>query len=265
MERINTKENLLKTNTILDDYLKFYKSQIYLFFGKTGIGKSSLLIDLGIKFVKNGYKGIFISNQMSKEHFFERLISNLFNLSLNLEKDMFNSYIKDNIEYLRKNFYVTDLYKSSNLEKLIINDIKTNGNIDFIILDGLTNFYGDKNFENDKEYYIFLINLIEEIAYKYNILVLTTSYYNERLNHKINYLLENNINTENLKISTKDLKNFEILEPILSGIIGMTDIGFCDKTKFINLQILKQRFGLINSDININFKPENQYFEYFLK
>lgn len=67
------------------------------------------------------------------------------------------------------------------------------------------------------------------------------------------------------KISTKDLKNFEILEPILSGIIGMTDIGFCDKTKFINLQILKQRFGLINSDININFKPENQYFEYFLK
>lgn len=265
MERINTKENLLKTNTILDDYLKFYKSQIYLFFGKTGIGKSSLLIDLGIKFVKNGYKGIFISNQMSKEHFFERLISNLFNLSLNLEKDMFNSYIKDNIEYLRKNFYVTDLYKSSNLEKLIINDIKTNGNIDFIILDGLTNFYRDKNFENDKEHYIFLINLIEEIAYKYNILVLTTSYYNERLNHKINYLLENNINTENLKISTKDLKNFEILEPILSGIIGMTNIGFCDKTKFINLQILKQRFGLINSDININFKPENQYFEYFLK
>lgn len=265
MERINTKENLLKTNTKLDDYLKFYKSQIYLFFGKTGIGKSSLLIDLGIRFIKNGYKGIFISNQMSKEHFFERLISNLFNLSLNLEKDMFNPYIKDNIEYLRKNFYVTDLYKSSNLEKLIINDIKTNGNIDFIILDGLTNFYGDKNFENDKEHYIFLINLIEEIANKYNILILTTSYYNERLNHKINYLLENNINTENLKISTKDLKNFEILEPILSGIIGMTDIGFCDKTKFINLQILKQRFGLINSDININFKPENQYFEYFLK
>jgi DnaB-like helicase C terminal domain. len=265
MEKINTKENLLKTNTILDDYLKFYKSQIYLFFGKTGIGKSSLLIDLGIKFVKNGYKGIFISNQMSKEHFFERLISNLFNLSLNLEKDMFNSYIKDNIEYLRKNFYVTDLYKSSNLEKLIINDIKTNGNIDFIILDGLTNFYGDKNFENDKEHYIFLINLIDEIANKYNILVLTTSYYNERLNHKINYLLENNINLENFKISTKDLKNFEILEPILSGIIGMTDIGFYNKEKIINLQILKQRFGLINSDININFKPENQHFEYFLK
>ena len=178
MERINTKENLLKTNTILDDYLKFYKSQIYLFFGKTGIGKSSLLIDLG---------------------------------------------------------------------------------------DGLTNFYSDKNFENDKEHYKILINLLEEIAYKYNILVLTTSYYNERLNYKINYLIENNINPENLRMSTKDLKNFEILEPILSGIIGMTDIGFCDKTKFINLQILKQRFGLINSNININFKPENQYFEYFLR
>lgn len=67
------------------------------------------------------------------------------------------------------------------------------------------------------------------------------------------------------KISTKDLKNFEILEPILSGIIGMTDIGFCNKEKIINLQILKQRFGLINSDINIKFKPENQHFEYFLK
>lgn len=265
MEKINTKENLLKTNTILDDYLKFYKSQIYLFFGKTGIGKSSLLIDLGIKFVKNGYKGIFISNQMPKESFFEKLISNLFDLSLNLENDMFDLYIKDNIEYLKKNFYVTDLYKSSNLEKLIVNDIKTNENVDFIILDGLTNFYGDKNFENDREHYIFLINLIEEIANKYNILVLTTSYYNERLNHKINYLLENNIKLENFKTSTKDLKNFEILEPILSGIIGMTDIGFCNKEKIINLQILKQRFGLINSDININFKPENQHFEYFLK
>lgn len=265
MERINTKENLIKTNTILDDYLKFYKSQIYLFFGKTGIGKSSLLIDLGIKFIKNGYKGIFISNQMPKESFFERLISNLFDLSLNLEEDMFNSYIKDNIEYLRKNFYVTELSKSLNLEKLILNYIEKNKNIDFIILDGLTNFYGDKNFENDREHYIFLINLIEEIANKYNILVLTTSYYNERLNHKINYLLENNIKLENLKISTKDLKNFEILEPMLSSIIGMTDIGFCNKEKIINLQILKQRFGLINSDININFKPENQYFEYFLK
>ena len=63
----------------------------------------------------------------------------------------------------------------------------------------------------------------------------------------------------------KILKNFEILEPILSGIIGMTDIGFYNKEKIINLQILKQRFGLINSDININFKPENQHFEYFLK
>lgn len=261
MERINTKENLLKTNTKLDDYLKFYKSQIYLFFGKTGIGKSSLLIDLGIRFIKNGYKGIFISNQIPKECFFERLICNLCDLSLNLEKDI----LKNDIEILKKFFYVTDLSKSLDLEKLIINDIKTNENIDFIILDGLTNFYSDKNFENDKEHYKILINLLEEIAYKYNILVLTTSYYNERLNYKINYLIENNINPENLRMSTKDLKNFEILEPILSGIIGMTDIGFCDKTKFINLQILKQRFGLINSDININFKPENQYFEYFLK
>jgi hypothetical protein len=261
MERINTKENLLKTNTILDDYLKFYKSQIYLFFGKTGIGKSSLLIDLGIRFIKNGYKGIFISNQIPKECFFERLICNLCDLSLNLEKDI----LKNDIEILKKFFYVTDLSKSLDLEKLIINDIKTNENIDFIILDGLTNFYSDKNFENDKEHYKILINLLEEIAYKYNILVLTTSYYNERLNYKINYLIENNINPENLRMSTKDLKNFEILEPILSGIIGMTDIGFCDKTKFINLQILKQRFGLINSNININFKPENQYFEYFLR
>ena len=261
MERINTKENLLKTNTILDDYLKFYKSQIYLFFGKTGIGKSSLLIDLGIRFIKNGYKGIFISNQIPKECFFERLICNLCDLSLNLEKDI----LKNDIEILKKIFYVTDLSKSLDLEKLIINDIKTNENIDFIILDGLTNFYSDKNFENDKEHYKILINLLEEIAYKYNILVLTTSYYNERLNYKINYLIENNINPENLRMSTKDLKNFEILEPILSGIIGMTDIGFCDKTKFINLQILKQRFGLINSNININFKPENQYFEYFLR
>lgn len=261
MERINTKENLLKTNTILDDYLKFYKSQIYLFFGKTGIGKSSLLIDLGIRFIKNGYKGIFISNQIPKECFFERLICNLCDLSLNLEKDI----LKNDIEILKKFFYVTDLSKSLDLEKLIINDIKTNENIDFIILDGLTNFYSDKNFKNDKEHYKILINLLEEIAYKYNILVLTTSYYNERLNYKINYLIENNINPENLRMSTKDLKNFEILEPILSGIIGMTDIGFCDKTKFINLQILKQRFGLINSNININFKPENQYFEYFLR
>ena len=261
MERINTKENLLKTNTILDDYLKFYKSQIYLFFGKTGIGKSSLLIDLGIRFIKNGYKGIFISNQIPKECFFERLICNLCDLSLNLEKDI----LKNDIEILKKFFYVTNLSKSLDLEKLIINDIKTNENIDFIILDGLTNFYSDKNFENDKEHYKILINLLEEIAYKYNILVLTTSYYNERLNYKINYLIENNINPENLRMSTKDLKNFEILEPILSGIIGMTDIGFCDKTKFINLQILKQRFGLINSNININFKPENQYFEYFLR
>ena len=261
MERINTKENLLKTNTILDDYLKFYKSQIYLFFGKTGIGKSSLLIDLGIRFIKNGYKGIFISNQIPKECFFERLICNLCDLSLNLEKDI----LKNDIEILKKFFYVTDLSKSLDLEKLIINDIKTNENIDSIILDGLTNFYSDKNFENDKEHYKILINLLEEIAYKYNILVLTTSYYNERLNYKINYLIENNINPENLRMSTKDLKNFEILEPILSGIIGMTDIGFCDKTKFINLQILKQRFGLINSNININFKPENQYFEYFLR
>lgn len=265
MERINKNENLLKTNTILDDYLKFYKTQIYLFFGKTGIGKSSLLIDLGIKFVKNGYKGIFISNQMSKEVFFERLISNLFDLSLNIEDDIFNSYIESNIEYLKNNFYVTELYKSSNLEKLIVNYIEKNKNIDFIVLDDLTNFYSDKNFENEKEYYNFLINLIEEIAYKYNILVLTTSYYNERLNHKINYLIKNNINLEDLKISTKDLKNFEILEPMLSSIIGMTDIGFCNKTKLINLQILKQRFGLINSDIVIDFKPENQYFKYFLK
>lgn len=261
MEKINTKENLLKTNTILDDYLKFYKSQIYLFFGKTGIGKSSLLIDLGIKFIKNGYKGIFISNQIPKECFFERLICNLCDLSLNLEKDI----LKNDIEILKKFFYVTNLSKSSNLEKLIVNYIEKNKNIDFIILDGLTNFYSDKNFENDKEHYKILINLLEEIAYKYNILVLTTSYYNERLNYKINYLIENNINPENLRMSTKDLKNFEILEPILSAIIGMTDIGFCNKTKFINLQILKQRFGLVNSKININFKPENQYFEYFLK
>ena len=176
MERINTEENLLKTNTILDDYLMFYKSQIYLVFGETGIGKSSFLLDLGIRFVKNGYNGIFISNQMSNEITSKRIISNFFNISLNSEDEIFKLYTKNNIEYIEEKFYLAEVYTSSSLEILIKNYIKKNKKIDFLILDDLTNFIKDKNLENEKEYYKTIINLIEEIAYKYNILILTTSY-----------------------------------------------------------------------------------------
>lgn len=263
MERINTEENLLKTNTILDEYLKFYKSQIYLIFGETGVGKSSFLLDLGIRFVKNGYNGIFISNQMSTEVTSKRIISNLFNISLNSEDEIFKLYTKNNIEYLKENFCLAEVFNSLGLEQLII-DIKKNKKIDFIILDDLTTFIKDENRENEKEYYKQLIDLIEEIAYKYNILILTTSYYNDRLKLKKDYFVEKNINLDELKISVKDLKFNEIFEPKLSSIIGMNLINFNNKEKFINLQILKQRFGTVNSNININFNAEYQQFNFSL-
>lgn len=264
MERINTEENLLKTNTILDDYLMFYKSQIYLIFGETGIGKSSFLIDLGIRLVKNGYNGIFISNQMSTGITSERIISNLFNISLNSEDEIFKLYTKNNIEYLEEKFYLAEVFTSLCLETLIKNHIKKNKKIDFIILDDLTNFIKDKNQENEEEYYKTLINLIEEIAYKYNILILTTSYYNENLNCKKKYLIKKNISLDKLKISIKDLKYNAVLEPMLSSIIGMKLINFNDREKNINLQILKRRFGSVNSNININFNTEYQQFKFLL-
>lgn len=264
MERINTEENLLKTNTILDDYLKFYKSQIYLIFGETGVGKSSFLLDLGIRFVKNGYNGIFISNQMSTLRTSKRIISNLFNISLNSEDEIFKLYTKDNIEYLKENFCLAEVFNSLGLEQLIKGNIKKNQKIDFIILDDLESFIKDENMENEKEYYKKLIDLIEEIAYKYNILILTTSYYNDKLKFKKDYFVKKNIDLEELKISVKDLKFNEIFEPKLSSIIGLNPINFNDKEKVINLQILKQRFGTVNSNININFNTEYQQFNFLL-
>ena len=264
MERINTEENLLKTNTILDEYLKFYKSQIYLIFGETGVGKSSFLLDLGIRFVKNGYNGIFISNQMSTEVTSKKIISNLFNISLNSEDEIFKLYTKNNIEYLKENFCLAEVFNGLGLEKLIKVNIKKNKKIDFIILDDLESFIKAENIENEKEYCKKLIDLIEEIAYKYNILILTTSYYNDRLKFKKDYFVEKNIDLEELKITVKDLKFNEIFEPKLSSIIGMNLINFNDKEKFINLQILKQRFGTVNSNININFNAEYQQFNFSL-
>lgn len=264
MKRINTEENLLKTNTILDEYLKFYKSQIYLFFGETGVGKSSFLLDLGIRFVKNGYNGIFISNQMPTEVTSKRIISNLFNISLNSEDEIFKLYTKNNIEYLKENFCLAEVFNGLGLEKLIKVNIKKNKKIDFIILDDLESFIKAENIESEKEYCKKLIDLIEEIAYKYNILILTTSYYNDRLKFKKDYFVEKNIDLEELKITIKDLKFNEIFEPKLSSIIGMNLINFNDKEKFINLQILKQRFGTVNSNININFNAEYQQFNFSL-
>ena len=264
MERINTEENLLKTNTILDDYLKFYKSQIYLVFGETGIGKSSFLLDLGIRFVKNGYNGIFISNQMSTLTTSKRIISNLCNISLNSEDKIFDLYIKDNIEYLKENFCLAEVLNSLGLEQLIKGYIKRNKKIDFIVLDDLESFIKAENIENEKEQYKNLIDLIEEIAYKYNILILTTSYYNDRLKFKKNDFIEKNIDLEELKISVKDLKFNEIFEPKLSCIIGLNLINSNDKEKVINLQVLKQRFGSVNSNININFNTEYQQFNFSL-
>ena len=264
MKRINTEENLLKINTILDEYLKFYKSQIYLIFGEAGIGKSSFLLDLGIRFVKNGYNGIFISNQMSTKVTSKRIISNLFNISLNSDDDIFELYTKDNIEYLKENFCLAEVFNSLGLEQLIKANIKKNQKIDFIILDDLESFIKAENIENEKEQHKNLIDLIEEIAYKYNILILTTSYYNDRLKLKKDYFVEKNIDLEELKISVKDLKFNEIFEPKLSSIIGLNPINFNDKEKCINLQILKQRFGTVNSNININFNAEYQQFNFSL-
>ena len=44
----------------------------------------------------------------------------------------------------------------------------------------------------------------------------------------------------------------------------MKPINFNDKEKCINLQILKQRFGTVNSNININFNIEYQQFNFLL-
>ena len=51
---------------------------------------------------------------------------------------------------------------------------------------------------------------------------------------------------------------------MLNSIIGMKLINFNDKEKNINLQILKQRFGSVNSNININFNMEYQQFKFLL-
>ena len=95
-------------------------------------------------------------------------------------------------------------------------------------------------------------------------MILTTSYYNDRLKFKKDYFVEKNIDLEELKITVKDLKFNEIFEPKLSSIIGMNLINFNDKEKCINLQILKQRFGTANSNININFNAKYQQFNFSL-
>ena len=115
---INNNNNFIKTKPRLNTALGggLLKKELVIIAGATGMGKTTVAIDLLCEFVKNDYNTLFYTIEMSKPELYTKIANNLLN---NFNKKFSNDEVIK-IKKLCKNLIIKDDGKTS------LDDIKNN-------------------------------------------------------------------------------------------------------------------------------------------
>ena len=266
------KPKKILTNTALDEVLELVKKDVHIFAAETGLGKTAFLIDMALNLEKMGYRGIFFSCEMGIEQLSERIVANLTKIPLKILKDMDlmkevlanEEYKKkiDDIEKKKSKLRIIDgTFSVSKIEDYVKKEILVEKELDFIVIDYLQ-LLKDETLKNGTISYERVTSIskrLKEIAKENNIAILCIAQLSRAFADRKKSLKEG----EQLIMLPSDLKDSSQIEQDAGSITGLivTNVELdelnCQK-KLINLQILKQRSGIVRHDLEIEFITANQ-------
>jgi len=150
----NEKETFFPTNVkTLDEMLGggFVKHALYVFTGKTNIGKSLLLCSIAVDLVKQGYNVLYISGELSERMVLMRIDANVYDVSIKQLMNMDLESLRELFEQkkLKGELIIKDFPTSSTNTAQIrsyLDDLKMKMNFqpDFIIVDYITIFLSSR-------------------------------------------------------------------------------------------------------------------------
>ena len=268
----NKKPKKLLTNTALDEVLELVKKDVHIFAAETGLGKTAFLIDMALRLEKMGYRGIFFSCEMGIEQLSERIVANLTKIPLKILKDddlmkevLANEEYKKMIEDIEKKKsklrIIDGTFSVDKIEDYVKKEILVEKELDFIVIDYLQ-LLKDETLKSNSISYERVTSIskrLKEIAKENNIAILCIAQLSRAFADRKKSLKEG----EQLIMFPSDLKDSSQIEQDAGSITGLivTNVELdelkCQK-KLINLQILKQRSGIIRNDLEIEFITANQ-------
>lgn len=268
----NKKPKRILTNTALDEVLELVKKDVHIFAAETGLGKTAFLIDMALNLEKMGYRGIFFSCEMGIEQLSERIVANLTKIPLKILKDddlmkevLANEEYKKMIEDIEKKKsklrIIDGTFSVSKIEDYVKKEILVEKELDFIVIDYLQ-LLKDETLKNNIISYERVTSIskqLKEIAKENNIAILCIAQLSRAFADRKKSLKEG----EQLIMFPSDLKDSSQIEQDAGSVTGLivTNVELdelnCQK-KLINLQILKQRSGIIRNDLEIEFITANQ-------
>lgn len=266
------KPKKILTNTALDEVLELVKKDVHIFAAETGLGKTAFLIDMALNLEKMGYRGIFFSCEMGIEQLSERIVANLTKIPLKILKDMDlmkevlkNEEYKKKIEDIEKKKsklrIIDGTFSVSKIEDYVKKEILVEKELDYIVIDYLQ-LLKDETLKNGTISYERVTSIskqLKEIAKENNIAILCIAQLSRAFADRKKSLKEG----EQLIMLPSDLKDSSQIEQDAGSITGLivTNVELdelnCQK-KLINLQILKQRSGIVRHDLEIEFITANQ-------
>lgn len=267
------KDKRILTNTPLDYFLYLEKKEVNTIIAETGLGKTAFVLDLALRLTNSGYNGIFFSCEMDLDKMAERVIANQLEIPLmflqnekyynklmeeeQIKKDIDNIRGKENLVFYNGTFTINKI--ESYIKKFII----AKGKLDFIVIDylqllNLDEKGGTTTYEKTSE----ISKSLKRIATDNNICVLCISQLSRAYQERRERLKKG----EKFYLSVTDIKDSSQVEMDATVVIGLVaeskekfELG---EKKLINLQILKQRYGLISTDYYIEFITQTQTFDY---
>ena len=266
------KDKRILTNPPLDNFLYLLKKETNIIMAETGLGKTAFTLDLALRLAKNNYNGIFFSSEMDLDKISERVIANQLEIPLMFlqnekyyNKLLEEEQIKKDIDNIRKKenpIFYNGTFTINKIESYIKKFIIARGKLDFIVIDYLqiinSNEKGGTTYEKTSE----ISKQLKRIATENNICILCISQLSRAYQERRERLKKG----EKFYLSVTDIKDSSQIEMDASVIIGLVaeskekfELG---EKKLINLQVLKQRYGIISTDYYIEFITQTQTFDY---
>ena len=266
------KDKRILTNTPLDNFLYLEKKEVNTIIAETGLGKTAFVLDLALRLTNSGYNGIFFSCEMDLDKISERVIANQLEIPLmflqnekyynklmeeeQIKKDIDNIRGKENLVFYNGTFTINKI--ESYIKKFII----AKGKLDFIVIDYLQLLNLDEKGGTTYEKTTEISKSLKRIATDNNICILCISQLSRAYQERRERLKKG----EKFYLSVTDIKDSSQVEMDATVVIGLVaeskekfELG---EKKLINLQILKQRYGLISTDYYIEFITQTQTFDY---
>jgi len=218
------------------------KKELYLFFGRAGIGKTRVLFNFAYNLAVQRYTGMFFSLEMYIEQM-ERIYDSRFG-GINsedikyarIDKELYKNILNE-IKKEQYPLYIVAHTGRTSLDFIEnkIKEFKKRYKLDFVVIDYLTLISTGRNLQRDEEYGE-IAKALKNIAKRENVIMITAAQANRKM------IEANNVGLEHIGYSDQIAHNADFVAYIKRGKIV---------DKILDITIIKNREGM--SNITIKF------------